>query len=189
MPSVLQKPMAMSVCFCAIFLSFFLSRAFSKDPPAAGTLLPQFRLRPPDSKEERSYLGITGNDPFSIDQISAKIIMVEIIGVYCPHCHVQAPSFRKLYYRIKKDSELSKRVKMLAIAVGATPMEVAYLKKASRIPYPVLRDPKFKVHKLLGNPRTPFTFLVNKKGKILFEHLGVIGDIDKFLVQIKKFAK
>ena len=115
--------------------------------------------------------------------------MVEIVGVYCPQCHIQFPRFNALYHRIMKQPELKEKVKVFAVAVGANPTEIAYLKKEFRIPYPVLQDPKFAIHKLLGEPRTPFTMLVARNKEVLFAHMGTMEDMDKLFLKIKSLVK
>ena len=159
--------------------------ALAANPPAVGTDLPEFQLETPKSEEERAYLGLKANPSFSITQLKGELVLIEIIGVYCPRCHRQHPLFNKLFYRIKKNTEMFDKIKMLGIAVGANPVEVDYLKKEYRIPYPVIVDPEFDIHKVLGEPRTPFTMLVTKEKKVVFTHLGVIEDIDSFFLQMK----
>jgi hypothetical protein len=99
------------------------------------------------------------------------------------------PYFNKLFYRIKKVPEIYQKTKMLAIAVGASLLEVEYFKKEHRIPYPVIKDPKFEIHKLLGEPRTPFIMLVTREKKVMFAHFGVIKEIDKLFLKIKKLVQ
>jgi len=163
--------------------------ALSGSIPVAGSYLPEFQLEAPSSQKDRAYLGIEGVEPFFVNQLNCQLIMIEIVGVYCPQCHIQMPLFNKLFYRIKRDADMYKKTRMLAIVVGANPTETAYFKKENRIPYPVIKDPKFEIHKLLGEPRTPFIMLVSKDKKVLFAHLGIIKDIDKFFQQIKKFLQ
>lgn len=173
------------ICIWVLTLCPKFARA--GDLPAVGSDLPEFQLETPKSEEERAYLGIRANPSFSIAQLKGELVLIEIIGVYCPRCHRQHPLFNKLFFRIKKNTEMYDKTKMMGIAVGANPIEVAYLKKEYRIPYPVIVDPNFQVHKVLGEPRTPFTMLVSKEKKVVFAHLGVIEDIDRFFLQIKAF--
>ena len=84
---------------------------------------------------------------------------------------------------------MHKKTKILAVAVGTNPIETAYFKKENKIPYPVIKDPKFEIYKLLGEPRTPFIMLVSRDKKVVFAHLGIIKDIDKFFLQIKNFVQ
>jgi peroxiredoxin len=125
---------------------------------------------------------------FGPKDVASQILLVEILGVYCPLCYQQAPLFNKLYGRIQKKG-LGDRVKMLGIAIGATSTEVEHLRRSGSYEYPIVRDETFAVHKLLGEPRTPFTMLVGKDGKVLYTHLGVIEDIDAFFQLIQDLAK
>lgn len=117
--------------FLLIF-GFYPLPAISGGLPSEGSLLPQFRLDAPSSEQERAYLGIGDVKAFSINQIDAPYTLIEIMSVYCPQCHVQAPLFNKLFYRLKKNGEIAKKVKMMAVAIGANPTEVNYVKKEFR---------------------------------------------------------
>lgn len=176
---------------CMVFvLGLQVVPALSASAPALGSHLPEFQLETPSSEKDKTYLGIgTAFKTFSIGQLDCQLALIEIVGVYCPQCHIQMPFFNKLFYRIKRDDDLYKKTKMIAVAVGANPMELAFFKKEHQIPYPVIKDPEFEIHKLLGEPRTPFTMLVSKDKQVVFAHLGIIKDIDQFLLKIKELLK
>lgn len=157
--------------------------------PTVGSYLPKFQLEGPAEEKERAYLGMGKDRKFSISQDVSGFVLVEIVGVYCPQCHIQAPLFNRLFQRIQKDAILSKKVRMVAIAVGANPMESAHMKKELHIPFPILVDPKFEIHKLLGEPRTPFTMLINKNREVIYVHLGIIQDMDQFFTVIQKAVR
>jgi hypothetical protein len=53
----------------------------------------------------------------------------------------------------------------------------------------VIPDESFTIHKVLGEPLTPFTIIANREGKVLFTHLGVIEDIDSFFQLIEDLLK
>ena len=172
-----------------LILSFNPVSAISGTIPTVDSYLPEFRIEVPSSEKERVYLELSVVDTFSMNQLSCQFVLIEIVGVYCPQCHTQMPLFNNLFYRIKKDLNIYKKIKMVAIAVGANPTEKAYFKKEYNIPYPVINDPKFKIHKLLGEPRTPFTMIVTRDQKVVFAHLGVIKNIDNFLLRIRKLIQ
>ncbi|MBU1697395.1 MAG: redoxin domain-containing protein, partial [Proteobacteria bacterium] len=132
--------------------------------------------------------GIDEKGQFSIKDVDAELIVLEIMGVYCSLCHKQRPHINRLFHRVNKNADLSKKVKFLGIAAGATPMEVAYYVKQSKVPYPVLPDEKFVIHKKLDQPRTPYNMVVTKDGQILYAHLGVIEDMDIFFATLKEMA-
>jgi peroxiredoxin len=168
-----------------IVWNLLLSPAWDGNLPTAGSSLPPLLLEPPASKEECRYLGIGPKEKFSLAKVDSRIMLIEIIGVYCPVCHSQAPQFNQLFHRIQKESTLAKQVKMLAVAVGATPMEVSYLKQEFRIPFPIIKDPDFSIHKLLGEPKTPFTMIIHNDGKVIFAHQGALENFESLLLQIK----
>ena len=78
---------------------------------------------------------------------------------------------------------------MLAIAAGGTTNEIEHLRKTGSYEFPVVNDEPYTVHKLMGEPRTPFTLLVDREGKVLFAHLGIIEDVDNFYQQIMELVK
>lgn len=155
--------------------------------PQKGGTLPPFQLPAPASDNDREYLGVKG-PTFQLKDVPCRVLLVEILGAYCPLCYQQAPLFSKLFARINKRN-LGDKVKMLGIAIGATPMEVEQLRKNGSYEFPVVQDESFAVHKLLGEPRTPFTMLVGKDGKVLYAHLGVIEDVDAFFQAIQDLVK
>jgi AhpC/TSA family len=155
--------------------------------PKKGHTLPQFELQAPVSEKAREYLGIS-QPSFRLGDVPCRLLLVEVIGVYCPQCYRQAPLFNTLFNRIEK-GKLKGQVKMLAIAAGGNVTEIEYLYEQVQYNFPVTPDPQFEVHKLLGEPRTPFTLLVGPQGQVLHTHLGIVEDIDAFLKLINDLAR
>ena len=152
-----------------------------------GSSLSQFNLNVPDDLKVKQYLGLKNLKSFSISQISAKLILIEIYSFYCPICHKQAPIANKLFNFIQQDPELSKDIKMIGIGAGNNQREIEAYKSNFRVPFPLFSDVDFKIHKKIGEPRTPTTILVTNKGKVLLIHQGVMEDMDEFVRKIKKF--
>ena len=157
----------------------------AQDLPQAGGKLPALALPAPESQAHRDWLGIGSKPAFGIADVDADLVMVEVIGVYCPICFDQAPILRKLYARIARDPELKGRVKLVALAAGATPEELAYARQEHKADYPMVADPDFAVHKLLGEPKTPFTLLVRRDGTVALTHLGKIDSESAFAAEIR----
>ena len=131
----------------------------------AGDTLPSFVMEALPVEGDAAALGLKANGPFTLKDIDTPYILIEIIGVYCPICHEQAPALTRLYKRLKK-TKLDKQIKMLGIAAGGTPMEVKYIRERN-YPYPVVSDTEFDVYNALSEPKTPFTLIVDKQGKVL----------------------
>jgi protein-disulfide isomerase len=171
-----------------IMLSIALAMpALSAQLPEKGSVLPSIRFLSPPLPEDQKYLAVAG-DTFSVKDVTCQVLLVEIINVYCPACYRQAPLFNKLFARIEQ-GKLKNKVKMLAVAAGGTAAEVKYLRKDGQYAYPIVQDQTFTVHRLLGEPRTPFTILVDKKGHVLYAHLGIIEDIDAFYDSLKQLVE
>ena len=153
--------------------------------PKAGEKLPALTLPAPHYEAGKRSLGIDQNSPkFTISDFKSELIIIEVIGVYCPQCFKQAPSFNNLYGRLNK-GKMKGRVAMFAIAAGGTEPEIDQLIKSGQYNFPVISDMKYEAHKTLGEPKTPFTIICRSDGVIVETHLGVIEDIDKFYGEIK----
>jgi hypothetical protein len=172
------------ICFTVAFLSV---PALGGELPQKGDTLTAFELQSPAAEKDRVYLGIT-KFAFLLKDIRSKLLLLEVIGVYCPVCYRQAPIFNNLYNRIEKSS-LKGKVKMLALAAGGNPMEIQALNDQKQYSFPIAPDPSFEVHKLLGEPRTPFTLLLNPDGKVLYAHMGIIEDLDAFWKTITELTR
>ncbi len=171
----------------ALLLCFFCMPARAAGLPRKGTAMPAFELPSPANEADVKYLGLNG-PKFKLGDVECKLLVVEIIGVYCPYCYEQAPIFNKLYARLARKN-LADKVKMLAVAAGGTANEVEYLRKNGSYEFPVTQDESFAVHKLLGEPKTPFTILMTREGKVLHTHPNIMEDIDGFLQIIEDQLK
>jgi hypothetical protein len=158
--------------------------ATDKSLPFVGSVLPRFQMETPPDEADKKYLGLGKGGRFTFQQVQGQLLLVEIIGVYCPQCHKQAPGFNRLFQRIQKDPRLGPKVRMLAVAAGGSATELGYVKQEFPIPFPIIKDTQYEIHKLLGEPRTPFTLLIDRKGKVLFTHLGIIEDMESFFNKI-----
>jgi hypothetical protein len=72
--------------FIVVFVAALLMPAglFSADsqPPAVGGVLPEFALPVPKTDAHRNYLGVVGKDSFTIPEIKADIVIVQIFSIY-----------------------------------------------------------------------------------------------------------
>lgn len=80
MPKRVTQRLVYSVVF-AILLATHPVLAATKPPPKGGTL-PQFELPIPEDPETRSYLGLSGSGNFTIPQIKAQAVIVQIFSMY-----------------------------------------------------------------------------------------------------------
>ncbi len=156
--------------------------------PAPGETLPALTLKTPVLAEDAKALGVAGKKTFRLKDLKAKVLVIEVIGVYCNECVKQVRSFNTLSARLARRVQAGE-VLMFGLAAGGTDMEVEHLRKKGIYKYPLVTDEEYKIHKLLKEPQTPFTMLVTPSGKVLYSHLGVDEDIDAMLARIRDALK
>jgi len=180
----LKNSIAIVGFFCLVLS---LSTAWGGNLPEKGQKLPDLVFQSPTIESHKTYLGIT-TPTFKVADIKSRLLVLEVIGVYCPQCYRQAPGFNNLYNRIEKGS-LKGQVKLLGIAAGGNTKEIQYLHDQKQYNFPIVPDLSFDIHKLLGEPRTPFTIIVTPAGNVLFTHMGVIENIDTLWKTIADLMK
>ena len=52
------------------------------NPPAEGGVLPDIILSVPESPELQQYLGVAGKKTFTIPEIKAEVVLIEIFSMY-----------------------------------------------------------------------------------------------------------
>ena len=186
----------LTICFFALVVIIFWGlnsvSAFGDEKAdkveiiAVGMTLPQFQLNAPGSSSEQKYLGLKDLEPFSWSQISSKIIILEIFGIYCPHCRKQGPVLNKIYKLIQEDPALKAGIKMIGVAAGGEQKKVDRWKTTLHVPFPLYPDPETTIWQKLGKPGVPCTLIVKNSGKIMAVHFGVTENTEDFFRQIKK---
>ncbi|EPR30685.1 Redoxin domain protein [Alkalidesulfovibrio alkalitolerans DSM 16529] len=194
MSPVIQTTRRCFTFVAALALAMFAMTAGSLAPsanaaelPKTGDTLPAFTMPGLDDTKEAAYLGVPAGKPFGLKDIKADFVIFEIIGVYCPQCHEQTPGMNDLFRRLRR-AKLDGKVKMMALAAGGYPAEIAFLREQSAYLFPIVADQDYSVHKVLAEPQTPFTMIVDKKGVVHFAYLGIIRDIDGLFRTISEMA-
>jgi peroxiredoxin len=163
--------------------------AADKPPVKSDTLL-QIRLSIPKDTNEKRYLGISGEGYFRISQIKATVVIIEIFSLYCPYCQASAPEVNALYWMIEQITDFKDRIKMIGIGAGNSVLEVNTFKEQFKIPFPLFPDPDFKIHKDLGEVRTPCFIVIRIKKdravEVLHLQEGAFGEAEIYLRKILK---
>jgi peroxiredoxin len=150
-----------------------------------GQKLPAFSLAVPEDPAHRKYLGLGAGRTFTISQIQARVVIIEIFSMYCPYCQREAPEVNRLYRKIMSNPKLKDKVKLIGIGAGNSAFEVGIFRKRYDIPFPLIADADFTVHKCLGEVRTPYFIAVKIAPaggqKVIFSKLGGIEGVDQFL--------
>ncbi|HKL01411.1 MAG TPA: TlpA disulfide reductase family protein [Desulfotignum sp.] len=149
-----------------------------------------FDLPVPEESLQQAYLGVQGRDRFTLGQIAARVVIVEIFSMYCPICQREAADVNALFDRIRQDPQLSEQVKLLGIGAGNSAFEVSFFKKKYHIEFPLFADGDFQLHKQIGEVNTPHFFglkkLENGDMELFFSRSGEIEDVETFLQTLLK---
>jgi peroxiredoxin len=160
--------------------------AYGEEAHSSWMDLSELTLNVPDSLMDMEYLGLKAQTSFSLSQIPAKLVLIECLNLYCSDCHKQAVVANKVHRLIQEDPALSEDIKVLGICAGSNRSETEDYKDELLFTFPLFPDPNFVVHKMFGSPETPFTILLNNKGKVLFFRYGIVNDVDAFFGIIKQ---
>lgn len=174
------------VCF---LLSILFSPAYGAKAIPPGTKLAEFAMDVPESAEAREYLGLKEGKTFTLSQISGKLVLVEFYSMYCPVCQRQAPRTNKLYKFIQDDPTLSKDIKVIGVGLTNKQKEIDIYRKTFRVKFPLFADPIKAIADKTGIKDIPMTLLVDKNGKVLLSHLGVVEKMDAFMKEIREIHK
>ena len=176
--------------FLSLTLTTFAQAAAA--PPARGEPFPAITFPIPKDADEKNYLGLAGSGAFKITQVKGQAVLIEIFSMYCPYCQKDAPGINELFQAIEKDPELKGRIKIIGIGVGNSPYEVGVYKKTYNVPFPLIPDERFALHKALGETRTPYFLLVRPDqggtGLVTYSELSGFKGVDSFLEIIRKSA-
>jgi len=161
-------------------------------PPPEGGTFPKVSLPVPQDQAYQQYLGLKGGGTFLIPQIKAKVVIVQIFSMYCPHCQKNAPVVNEFFRKLSEDSKLKDSVRLIGIGAGNSNFEIDFFRKQYGIKFPLFSDGDFAIHGILGEVRTPYfiAIKIGKNGthKVVYSKLGGIDNPDEFLKIVKSFS-
>lgn len=183
------------LCLAVFMLALFMAAAIvsaENSPPNVGSVFPEIELLKPNSPDHLKYLGLSGSGFFKINQIKAKVVIIEIFSMYCPYCQAEAPNVNRLYASIEGNPTFKNKIKIIGIGINNSIFETEIFKKKYKVAFPLIPDGDFKLHKIMGEVRTPYFIVVKLNGgkspEVIYSRLGALENNDLFLSQIVKSA-
>ncbi|MCF8042143.1 MAG: redoxin domain-containing protein [Desulfarculaceae bacterium] len=149
-----------------------------------GGPFPSAAFQAPEDPNQRAYLGLKPGEGLDPTKVDARLVIVEVLNIYCPHCQRQAPKVNTLYDLIQQNG-WGDQVKMMGIGASNTGEEVAGYVRHYQVPFPVVPDYKVKCAELLGTVYTPY-FVVFERlpggaNRVLYAASGELPPAKKFL--------
>ena len=159
-------------------------------------LMPEITLPIPESAEHLTYLGLDSieSDKFSIADIDADIVLIELFSMYCPYCQEEAPLINELYVMMNGLPQSGPRVKIIGIGASNSEFEVAHFRDTYDVEFPLFPDQDLSIYKALSGAGTPgFVGLrMDPKGtsepQIVLRQSGGFHSKEEFLAELIGFA-
>jgi peroxiredoxin len=183
----MKKRLACVLAAALIGMGIGTSNA-DQQPLQVGGGFPDIKMVKPADSDDLKYLGLSGSGTFSVEDIKAQALIIQIFSMYCPYCQKDAPNVNRLFDLIEKTSHLKGKIKMIGIGAGNSSFEVKTFKRKYQVEFPLIPDGDFKIHRLIGEVRTPYFIVLKmrgqKKPEIVFSKLGAHESIDAFLGEV-----
>ncbi len=156
---------------------------------AVGQRFPNLTFSGTLSAADRAYLGLTSSRPFSLKDIQARYVLIEIFSDSCPHCILAAPDVNRLFHFIEQDPRLRDGdgravLKMLGVGFYGKPAAMEVWRIKHDVDFPLIPDPIAELGQALDIPGTPTYVVLDRTGRVVFVHAGEFGDPKRFLRQI-----
>jgi peroxiredoxin len=100
-----------------------------------------------------------------------KTVVVSYWASWCGPCKVELPELREFYKRFHKADA---NFEILAISIDEEKSNAEKYAKAEKLPFPVLFDPQSKTADDYSVEGIPTLFVINKDGKIVHAHAGLM---------------
>jgi peroxiredoxin len=160
--------------------------------PAAAAPAPQkiaqFKFSGTLSDADQKYLGLEKPGPFTLKDIKAPYVLIEIMRTTCPHCVAQVPALNQLY-QLVTNSKLKDKVKIISVGESDQVADLKNFRAAHKIPYPLVSDPDWEFCSECKITGTPTTLLVDQSGKVLLVEDGPFASAGQVLKKIKAKLK
>lgn len=144
-------------------------------------------ISPADRKKADDFTGtLIGGGQTKLSDNAGKVVVVNFFGSWCGPCKAETPGLQALYTQVK-----SKGVQLVGIDIKDDKDSAKSFLKQVGVTYPVVYDFPGKTIIKLGNPpgSPPFSYLIDKSGKVAAVYLGALSAkdlepvIDKLLTE------
>lgn len=153
-------------------------------------VLPDLVLTVPEDQQYNEYLGLTGEvgSSFSVQDIQADILLIELFDMYCQYCQREAPAINELYEMMQEISRDGPVVKIIGLGVSNSQFEVELFRDIYSIPFPLFPDKDMSSYRALAGEGTPgfigCRLEEGEKPTIVLRKFGAFSDPGEFLNEL-----
>jgi peroxiredoxin len=105
---------------------------------------------------------------FNIEGMKGKVVLVNFWATWCAPCLTEMPMLEKEVWQKYKGTDFS----MMAIAREQGIQEIKAFQEKYKFTFPMGPDPKRAIYSKFANAGIPRNYLVNRKGRILYQSVG-----------------
>jgi peroxiredoxin len=128
-----------------------VTETFEEEKSSVGYRAPQFTLR-----------NLEGNH-VSLESFRGQVVVLNFWATWCVPCRIEMPSFEHLYRRYRSEG-----LTVLAVSLDkGADQKVRDFSEEYQLSFPVLIDSEGKAEKLYPSISIPFTFVIDKSGRVV----------------------
>lgn len=173
-----------------IFNLFFPFFVLSAESNRVSEPLPSLTLMTAGNDNYRTYLGLSDSigESFTLDEIQADILLIELFSMYCPFCQKEAPLVNELFKKMGALSDKGLIVKIIGLGASNSQFEVDHFRETYDVAFPVFPDKDMSMYNALKGAGTPGFLGVRLKegesGTIVLRNSGGFYSSDDFLKEL-----
>ena len=122
--------------------------------------------------------------PFTLAGEKGKVVLLNVWATWCGPCRFEIPELGKLHTKYA-----SRGFQVIGVSIDeGSAADVKQFVTDQKIAYPIALDQEGKIATLLQTSVIPTTVLVDKAGKVVWKHFGVVSTTDAALTQALESA-
>jgi peroxiredoxin len=123
---------------------------------------------------------------FDVEAMKGKIVLVNFWATWCPPCLVEMPELEKKIWQKRRGADFE----MIAIAREEGIPEIKKFLEKNKFTFPMGPDPKRGIYSKFANAGIPRTYLIDRRGRILYQSVGYnTDDFEKLITILEKELK
>ena len=138
------------------------------------------------SDADRLYLGLARPGEFTLMNIQARYLLVQVFSDACPHCTAQVPVVNRLFQMLSANPKLNDGIlKMVGVGYYGTPATMERWRGKYGARFPLIPDPKGQFFKTLDIFGTPTYVVLDSRGTVVYLFYGEIANPRIFMRELQ----